>query len=125
TIYSFSGGTDGNFPYAGLTLGSDGNFYGTTYKGGANGYGAIFRITTNGTVLPLASFNNTNGSFPYSGLAQGSDGNFYGAASSGGSFGYGTLFRVSPTGLLTNLYSFTGGTDGGNPVASLLAANDG
>jgi uncharacterized repeat protein (TIGR03803 family) len=125
TIYPFSGGTDGNFPYAGLTLAGDGSFYATTYKGGANAYGAVFKITTNGILFPLASFNNTNGSFPYAGLTPGGDGNFYGASSSGGSFTNGTLFRVTPAGLLTNLYSFTGGNDGANPVASLLAANDG
>jgi len=44
-LYSFAGGNDGASPYAGLVLGSDGSFYGTTEAGGSNGYGTVFRMT--------------------------------------------------------------------------------
>jgi uncharacterized repeat protein (TIGR03803 family) len=44
TLHSFDQ-TDGELPYGGLVLGTDGNFYGTTYGGGAYGYGTIFKIT--------------------------------------------------------------------------------
>jgi uncharacterized repeat protein (TIGR03803 family) len=46
TLYSFAGPpTDGNFPYAGLVQGSDGNFDGTTYGGGTNNEGIVFKLT--------------------------------------------------------------------------------
>ncbi len=44
-LHSFGNGTDGSFPQAGLFQDSQGNFYGTTYVGGANGSGAVFKLT--------------------------------------------------------------------------------
>jgi len=43
-LHSFGSGTDGQTPYASLTLDSSGALYGTTYDGGANGTGTVFRI---------------------------------------------------------------------------------
>src|SRR6266852_1136807 len=60
TLYSFcalSNCTDGSAPYAGLMLGKDGSFYGTTEAGGAHGQGTIFKITRLGTLTTLHSFN--------------------------------------------------------------------
>jgi uncharacterized repeat protein (TIGR03803 family) len=56
TLVSFNG-TNGNNPTA-LTLGNDGNFYGTTVEGGTSygGYGTVFQVTTNGTLHTLVSF---------------------------------------------------------------------
>jgi len=124
-VYTFLNGGDGAYPYAGLALGGDGSFYGTAYKGGAFGYGTIFRVTASGALTTLVSFNNTNGAFPYAGLTLGSDGMFYGATSGGGSFTNGTIFRVSPTGQFTSLYSFTGASDGRGPTAALIEGADG
>jgi uncharacterized repeat protein (TIGR03803 family) len=45
TLYSFTGGNDGDSPYGDLVQGSDGNFYGTTEYGGQGGAGTIFRLT--------------------------------------------------------------------------------
>jgi uncharacterized repeat protein (TIGR03803 family) len=43
-LYSFSGGKDGSHPWGGVTLGTDGNFYGTTSgAGGLSGYGTVFK----------------------------------------------------------------------------------
>src|ERR1022692_4125687 len=53
TLYSFcsqSACADGEQPFAGLVQGTDGDFYGTTAAGGANGYGTIFKITRSGTL---------------------------------------------------------------------------
>jgi uncharacterized repeat protein (TIGR03803 family) len=125
TLYSFANGSDGGHIAAGLIEGSDGNFYGTTWKGGDYGVGTVFSISTNRTLTTLASFDNTNGAFPFGGLAQDATGNFYGVASQGGAFGDGTVFKITPAGQLTNLYSFTGGGDGANPRAALLLGADG
>ena len=91
TLYSFcaqSGCADGGNPYAGLVQASDGNFYGTTFGRGVNGYGTVFKITPAGALTSLYSFcsqtNCADGEYPQSGLVQASDGNFYGTTPEGG-----------------------------------------
>jgi uncharacterized repeat protein (TIGR03803 family) len=127
TLYLFNGGSDGANPHAALVQGSDGNFYGTTSKGGTNGgYGTVFRISTNGALTSLHSFSGTNdGSTPDAALVQGSDGYFYGTTALGGSGYGGTVFRISTNGVLTSLYSFTGRDDGVNPSGGLVQGSDG
>jgi uncharacterized repeat protein (TIGR03803 family) len=136
-LYSFTNGVDGAIPLAGLVQGTDGNLYGTTEIGGANGDGVVFQISTNGVLTTLYSFTNgVDGVGPCGGLVQGSDGSFYGATSGaytgeGGSINrnpgdsYGTVFRISTNGALTTLYAFTNGVDGANPEAGLAQGSDG
>jgi uncharacterized repeat protein (TIGR03803 family) len=125
-LYSFTGGTDGASPYAGLVQGTDGNFYGTSSSGGATGVGTVFQITAGGAFAVVYTFTGAaDGASPYAGLVQGTDGNFYGTASSGGASSAGTVFQLTPSGGFTVLYSFTGGADGGFPVGSVIQASDG
>lgn len=126
---------DGSQPSTPLVQGSDGNFYGTTSKGGAfYSGGAVYKITPQGAVTILHSFDDgsvvNDGSSPQSALIQGTDGNFYGTTSSGGSAGYGTIFKITPLGAVTIVHSFGDGSvtnDGLNPSANcaLLQASDG
>jgi uncharacterized repeat protein (TIGR03803 family) len=85
--------------------GTDGNFYGTTFSGGASGAGTVFRMTPAGVLTTLATFNGTNGIAP-SGLVQGSDGNFYGTTTYGGTGGRGTVFQMTSAGVLRTLVAF-------------------
>ena len=88
---------DGALPYAGLIL-YNGNLYGTTVSGGANGMGEIFRVSpTGGNPVTLWSFKNssTDGAYPYGTLVQLS-GKFYGTASAGGAYGCGSVFVFTP-----------------------------
>jgi len=130
TFYSFGGvDNDAASPYAGLTQASDGNFYGTTTLGGANGEGAVFKLTSAGAYSILYSFTaiasgkNTDGALPYAALVQGGDGNLYGTTSYGGASNFGTVYKITPSGTFTTLYSFTGAADGGHPRASLTKAD--
>jgi uncharacterized repeat protein (TIGR03803 family) len=98
TLYSFcsqTGCPDGQGPYAGLTQGTDGNLYGATSSGGADGYGSLFDITLSGTLTTLLSFDNTDGADPDGTLIQGTNGDFYGTAFGDGAYGYGTVFGLS------------------------------
>jgi uncharacterized repeat protein (TIGR03803 family) len=128
-LHSFAGGTtDGGQPQAALLQGSDGNFYGTTAKGGASGNGTVFKITPNGVESVLYSFAGgaTDGAQPEAALIQASDGNFYGTTNQGGANGFGTVFRISLAGVESVLHSFAGSaTDGSSPQAALLQASDG
>ena len=125
-LYSFTGGSDATAPSTALIQASDGNFYGTTPKGGANGLGTVFKVTPAGVETVLYSFaGGSDGSAPLAALIQASDGNLYGTTASGGTSNQGTVFKVTLAGAETVLYSFAGGNDGGLPAAALIQASDG
>ena len=96
-LYSFGASPDGNQPYGALVQGSDGNFYGATQFGGANGVGTLFKITPSGSYTNLYSFgtNPGSGTYPMTKLVQGSDGSLYGTCNGGGTIGYGVVYKVS------------------------------
>jgi len=142
-LYSFCALTncaDGSGP-AGLVLGTDGNFYGTTTFGGANnnshscvgsgtgGCGTAFKITPSGALTTIYNFcaqaNCADGGLPNA-LVLGADGNFYGTTEGDGtSCGVcGPAFRITPQGTLTTLHNFNG-TDGATLVAGLIRGTDG
>jgi uncharacterized repeat protein (TIGR03803 family) len=135
TLYTFcslSNCKDGESPTHGLTLGTDGNFYGTTGGGGTHSGGTVFKITPKGALTTIHSFcaktNCVDGGYPYAGLVQGANGNFYGTTPFGGSHGSGSVFTVTPQGKFTVLYNFcalTNCTDGEEPYAGLLQGTDG
>jgi uncharacterized repeat protein (TIGR03803 family) len=134
-VHDFTGGLDGDSPYAGLTIDRAGNLEGTTFSGGAADEGAVFKLVHNGsnwTVNPLYSFaGGTDGSHPQARVIIGPDGNLYGTTYSGGMGtciefpGCGIVFKLSPPPTIcqsvqcpwneTVLYRFPGGPAGGNP----------
>ena len=132
SLHSFDGGSDGGQPFAGLTLGSDGNLYGTTINGGANHVGTVFKMTTSGRVTTLHDFvDSTDGYFTFGALIQANDGNFYGTNEEGGNPsctsdgpGCGTIFEITPAGVFTTLHMFDG-TDGSYPYSGLFQATYG
>jgi uncharacterized repeat protein (TIGR03803 family) len=126
SLVSFNN-TNGAYPVAGLALGQDGSFYGTTWFGGSSNAGTIFKMAAGGTLASLVSFAGTNGAEPQAPLAQGPDGNFYGTTEAGGTnldISDGTVFQVTTNGLLTVLVSFNG-TNGAFPVSGLALGRDG
>jgi uncharacterized repeat protein (TIGR03803 family) len=126
-LYAFEpqNGSDGQFPYAGLLLGRDGNFYGTTERGGhTEGFGVVFKMTPDGTMTTLHAFDYHDGAFPYGGLVQASDGSLYGVALTGGDNGVGTIFKITSEGVFTTVHTFNH-TDGANPSGTLVQGRDG
>jgi uncharacterized repeat protein (TIGR03803 family) len=104
TLYSFcalANCADGSEPRAGLILATDGNFYGTTYTGGAYDEGTIFRITPSGVYSRLYSFcaesGCPDGALPQAPLFQAGDGRLYGTTTGiySGGVNQGTVFRLS------------------------------
>ena len=128
TLYSFAGTASSGENPQGLTLLADGNFYGTTTAGGANGRGTIFRMTAQGVQTVLHSFApGAAGHTPVAGLSPNRDGYLYGVTYYGGTNDVGTIFRIAPDGTgYTTLHSFAGGpADGQYPGTKLRNVADG
>src|ERR1035437_7798694 len=138
-LHSFTDGSDGAFPLAGLILSSN-TLYGTAEGGGSSGYGTVFAVNTNGTGFTnLYSFTATSGSLstnsdgakPHGGLIL-SNNTLYGTANQGGSSGVGTVFALNTDGTgFTNLHSFTArsgasatNSDGAYPQAGLILSGN-
>jgi uncharacterized repeat protein (TIGR03803 family) len=135
-LYNFTGGSDGDSPMAGVTIGPDGSLYGTTYFGGNGcqpyGCGTVYRLTPplrpcnhivcswTETVIYRFADNPTGLGVAVAGVAFDTAGNLYGAAALGGaaSCSCGAIYKLSPAGgswTASILYSFTGGSDGELP----------
>jgi uncharacterized repeat protein (TIGR03803 family) len=121
TIYTFQGQPDGSFPYGALLFDGSGNIYGTTYYGGANGIGAVYKLSPQPvgewTEEVIYSFQQgTDGNSPISNLVFDKAGNLYGTTSEGG-LGRGVIFKLSPVGAgkwtETVVHAFEGPPDGG------------
>lgn len=138
--------TDGAYPDATLIEGSDGDLYGVTTAGGANGTGVVFRQSRDGssfTVLhefahtdsPASDslVKNDDGAAPEASLLQATDGYLYGTASTGGPNGRGTIFRLHTDGSgfeVVHVFSDLTGSPGTNvdgalPLSGLIDGQDG
>ena len=123
-LHAFSG-SDGSGVNSTLVQAADGDFYGTTPTGGGSGAGTVFKLTAQGGLSLLHSFNGqSDGNMPQGGLIIGSDGNLYGTTLSGGAIGFGSVFRISTAGSFKTLASFTLSL-GNYPYAGLVQGSDG
>ena len=139
TFCSLANCADGASPYTQLISGFDGNLYGITSQGGANGVGTVFKLTLSGKLTTLHSFNLGGASIPCGNgpgicapLVQANNGNFYGTIFNGGlnvggtSYGDGTFFELTPSGTFTTVYNFcsqSNCTDGANPEGFVQATD--
>ena len=130
TLVSFNG-NNGASPFGALLQGSDDNFYGTT-AGTLDGSfgGMVFRMTPDGELTNLVTFNLSNGATPSGGLVQDSDGNLYGTTEWGGNlsvnggYGFGTVFKLTPPKSLRTLLPL-GGSNGSYCFSGLVQGSDG
>ncbi len=116
-------GSDGTNPWAGLTLGSDGNYYGTASAGGASNDGALFKISPLGTYTALHDFSGgTDGAKPFASPIQATDSNFYGVTF--GTSGASTVYRYKRDGTFATIYNFDS-AHGQQVQAPLTQGSDG
>ena len=104
----------------GVILDSKGNVYGTASGGGASGDGVVFKIDTSGGDSAIQLHRWHRWGFPYGSIIADSAGNLYGKTNGGGAAGAGVVFKIDRSGSETVLYSFSGGADGGYPLAGLI-----
>jgi uncharacterized repeat protein (TIGR03803 family) len=136
-LHSFgAAATDGTHPIAGLIMDGRGNLYGTTYDGGTQGSGTVFKVDPAGTETVLHNFTGNNGASsndggaPYAGLIMDSKGTLYGTTEVGGTGnGSGTVFELAPkSGRVTVLFSsgsVNGSLDGVFPHGELAIDSKG
>lgn len=119
---------DGAAPQSTVLQGLDGSLYGTTWDGGADAAGTVFRLNGDGTgYRKLYNFTNQpDGSSPVGGLDQGVDGNLYGTTYYGGVSNFGSIFKIGTNGNnYSVLWSFTNSPDGANPNCGVVQGADG
>lgn len=119
-------------PTGNLLVDKNGNVFGVTQDGSANGWGSVFELSPSGsgwTETILHTFTGGgDGGAPYSELIGDDSGNLYGTSTACASGCWGTVFELSPSGSgydFKTLYAFTGGADGGQPTAGLLMDKEG
>jgi uncharacterized repeat protein (TIGR03803 family) len=104
-LYEFACGPDGGNPYAGVTVDSLSNVYGTTFYGGS-GYGVVYKVTPAGVETVLHTFTfGTDGGLPESGVVLDAQSNLYGITNRGGAV-YGAVYRLTQDGQFAVLLSF-------------------
>jgi uncharacterized repeat protein (TIGR03803 family) len=97
-LHSFTGGSDGNHPRAGLVMNANGRMYGTAVEGGSdNDGGVVFSIKPDGKEKVVYTFTGgDDGGGPFAGLTMDAKGALYGTTFTGGAYFYGTVFKLQP-----------------------------
>jgi uncharacterized repeat protein (TIGR03803 family) len=120
-IYHFTGATDGDLPMSSLLMDKQGNLYGVTEIGGANGLGNVFKVTPDGVETTLYNFgaSASDGANPICQLIWGQHQELLGTTVNGGANHYGVVFKVTLDGKASILHAFTG-DDGRFPHGGLV-----
>jgi uncharacterized repeat protein (TIGR03803 family) len=132
-IYSFTGASGIEPVWSGVVRDSAGNFYGTTYVGGAFDYGVVFKVDPSGNETVLHSFGQgrLDGRRPIAGLVMDGSGHLFGTTYYGGVRnrlcyqGCGTVFEIDGAGNMKTLHRFGGGLDGAFPEGALVLDRQG
>ena len=126
-LWAFTGGVDGAQPYESVTIDKAGNLYGTTFGGGANAKGVVYKLTRGKSgawkqKVVYAFTGGDDGANPYSNVTIGKDGALYGTTDQAGADSSGVLYKLTHSAAgwtQTVLYTFTGGNDGGLPLSAV------
>jgi uncharacterized repeat protein (TIGR03803 family) len=135
-VHSFAGGTDGEDPvHGGVVIDAAGNLYGTTFYGGRNGAGAVFKLTFAGgkwkkSILHAFVDGSGIGGYPEAGVIIDGSGNVYGTATQHGAVGTGGgVFELKPAAggkwTYSILHSFAAGSDGDFPSTAAVLDKSG
>jgi uncharacterized repeat protein (TIGR03803 family) len=126
-LHEFSGHHgDGDEPNGPLLLASDGQFYGTTLRGGDGSAGTVFRMDHDGHVTIVRSFRYDRGiGWPLAGLIEGPDGRLYGTCSGDPGPNAGGIFSMEKDGSDARTLHKFNWHDGAQPQQPLTLGSDG
>ncbi len=131
-LYRFTGGSDGAYPGSKVTFDQAGNIYGTANRGGAQGYGVVYKLVASGgtwSETVIYSFEGgADQSSPVAGVIFDESGNLYATSSGFWIGGNGAAFQLTPSGsgwTENTLHTFQGGNDGSEPNAGFIFDNAG
>ena len=121
TLYSFQGPSseDAEYPWGALFRDSDGNLYGTSIQGGADNFGAVFKVTPSGQESVLYSFSWGSGANPISGIMGGKNGDLYGTTTNYAR-GNGSWFELTPSGSQMIIHPFWPNSEGAVSQSGLI-----
>ena len=128
-IHTFTGGADGSGPGSPVSIDKNGNVYGTTPTGGANGMGVVYKLMSNATggwtlhVIHTFTGGVDGGGGSAGRLLIDAGGNLYGVCTVGGANGFGTvykMFSIQGQWQLTTLYAFKDQPDGALPYGGVV-----
>jgi uncharacterized repeat protein (TIGR03803 family) len=131
-VFAFSGGAGGTYPQSSLTIDPAGNFYGTTYQGGANNLGTVYKLKLGAndkyTQSVIYSFKGgtTDGEYPwYAGVTLDANNNIYGTTRYGGSSNEGIVFELKLASgkykeSILHVFVDASGNDGYDPLAGVI-----
>ena len=129
-IHTFTGGNDGSGPGSPVAIDKQGNVYGTTPTGGANGMGVVYQLRPGATggwtlrVIHTFTGGSDGGGGSASRLMIDATGNLYGVCTVGGTNGFGTVYKMSSVQgkwQLTTLYAFKDQPDGALPYGGVIS----
>jgi uncharacterized repeat protein (TIGR02543 family) len=112
-------------PGSPLLVTAGGDLYGTSFFGGANSRGFIFKVSPSGMLTTLYDLTTADGANPSGGLTNGPDGRLYGVTNNGGASGSGTLYAITLAGDFSTIHSFAGGSEGATPSGELAMDGNG
>src|SRR5215475_12288748 len=127
-IHTFTGGTDGSGPGSPVAIDKQGNIYGTTPTGGANGVGVVYQMKPNGSGWTFKVIHAFTGGTDGSGGSAGrffidTAGNLFNVCTTGGAQGFGVVYEISPNQgkwKFTTLYAFKDQPDGASPYGGVV-----
>jgi len=129
-IHTFTGGKDGSGPGSPVAIDEQGNVYGTTPTGGANGMGVVYQLRPGATggwtlrVIHTFTGGSDGGGGSASRLMIDATGNLYGVCTVGGTNGFGTVYKMSSVQgkwQFTTLYAFKDQPDGALPYGGVIS----
>ena len=129
-IHTFTGGNDGSGPGSPVAIDKQGNVYGTTPTGGANGMGVVYQLRPGATggwtlrVIHTFTGGSDGGGGSASRLMIDATGNLYGVCTVGGTNGFGTVYKMSSVQgkwQFTTLYAFKDQPDGALPYGGVIS----
>ncbi len=127
-IHTFTGATDGSGPGSPVAFDKQGNMYGTTPTGGANGVGVVYQLKPSGASWTFKVIHAFTGGTDGSGGSAGrffidTAGNLFNVCTTGGAHGFGAVYEISPSQgkwKFTALYAFKDSPDGASPYGGVV-----